>query len=206
MADPVQVIQRGRQLLDLLTDSRFREYQQRHGDPAALQRQIGSALERAAAAVSPDAPDWLPPLRYCVFFLYVEAERDPHLIFDRAAEGKIREAVERLDLFQAEPEWRTLARLLIAWARATRRPTEESDAPARPAPSPPVFRRSPISRLGFQTGAGPTSAPARLAQMEAAASECPDLPSYIAALLQRAGENRTPQGYEQIVPACSRPG
>jgi len=204
MADPAQVIKRARQFLDLLTDSRYREYQQRHGDPAGLQQQIGWALERVAAADAPDAPGLVVALAL-LRLSYAETERDPQLIFDRAAQGKIREAAERLELFQAEPEWDNLTRLLIAWTGASQMPAE-AQALADAAAVASSFREVADLAAWVQTGAPPPSAAGRLAQMEAAASQRPDLPAYVAALLQRAGGAETPRGFEPINPSLLQSG
>jgi hypothetical protein len=114
MADRIQVVQRGQQLLDLLTDSRYRGYRDQHGDPLALHRQLLLALKRAAQSLGSDAPALVPALALLVKS-FAQSKHNPDLFFGAATAGKVREAEQRLDVFDAEPEWRTLARLLIAW-------------------------------------------------------------------------------------------
>lgn len=198
MADPAQVIARGWQLVDLLTSSNYRGYQEQHGDPALLHRQITLALKWAAAGEGPDAPALVASLAL-LQQSYAEAERDPALIFKAAAAGRIREAVERLDLFEAEPEWNTLARLLIAWMGASSNPLETKallDGTAAACDRPELLDF--LAWVQSPGGTAPPFAAPRFAHLEGALAGRPDLPFYVSMILQRAGGAETPQGLEPI--------
>jgi hypothetical protein len=113
MADSDQARSRGAQLLGLLTDARFRDYQQKQGDLVALNQQLVKALEHASASPDPQSPLLVAALAIVLKSYTVEGQAG--WIFERARQGKLVEAQERLDLFDVEPEWRTAARLAIAW-------------------------------------------------------------------------------------------
>ena len=201
------MIQRGRQLLDLLTDSRFREYQQRHGDPAALQRQIGSALERAAAAVSPDAPGLVAALAL-LRLLPLCGSRTRSALDLRPRRGGKDSGSRRAP--RSFP-----GRAGVAHAGAPpdrlgwRDPKADGSATpqARPTPSPPVFRRSPISRLGFQTGAGPTKDTGPVGADGSCRIRVPR-PALLYSRALAAGRRRPKHRRDsnRSIPACSRPG
>jgi hypothetical protein len=189
MTDSGRVIERGRQLLDLLTDSRYREYSLRHGDPVALHRQIATALQRAAQTVGLDSPALVSVLAL-LQKSYAQTKHNPQVVFKVALAGHVREADQRLDLFEAEPEWKTLARLLIAWLAAPQNP-EEARALAEAA-SASCDQPQLQYILGWvrKVPAGiPDGLPAIIGN--------PDL-SYVSAILQRAGGAETIQGMEPI--------
>ena len=189
MADRGQAVERGRQFLDLLTDPRCREYRDRHGDPAALHRQIRSALERAARNEHPDAP----PLVAALAMLQksnAASKHNPQLFFEAALAGQVRDAVLRLDLLDAEPEWGTLARLLISWIAAPQNPTEAKElADTTSAACDQPEHKTLLAWV--QTAPG--GIPAGLAPI----TVIPD-PFYVSAILQRAGGAETVQGMEPI--------
>ena len=168
MADPSQVIQRGRQLLDLLTDFRYREYREQHGDPVALHRQILLALQRAARSVGPDSPALVTAIAQQQKS-YAESKHNPQLFFGAALAGQVREAEQRLDLFEAEPEWKTLARLLIAWIAAQRNPAE---AKALTDVASGACDRPELHTVLDWVRAGPEGIPVGLPLKGPAASSC----------------------------------
>jgi TIR domain/NB-ARC domain len=189
MADPGRAMERGRQFLDLLTDARYREYRDRHGDPAALHREIRSAVERAARSNDPDAP----PLVAALTMLqksYAISKHNPQPIFEAALAGQVQDAVLRLDLLDAEPEWNTLARLLIAWLAAPSNSAEASELADTTSAS---CDQPELQTLLAWVRTAPGLIPPGLAPI----TLMPD-PYYISATLQRAGGAETVQGMEPI--------
>jgi hypothetical protein len=189
MSDPGQVLERGRQLVDLLTDPRYREYQYQHGDHAAIDRHIISALKRAAESAAPEAPA-LVVLLSVLRKSYSATGRDPALIFKAAAEGKIAEAVERLTLFEADEHWDTLGRLLIAWLAPLDRAAEAralTEEVVRSCDRPEL--RSVLAWVrqppdGVPAGLPPISGPPAL--------------SKVSAILQRCGGAEAIEGLEPL--------
>jgi hypothetical protein len=189
MADPSQVPQRGRQLLNLLTDPRYRQYREEHGDPLALHRYIILALKRATKYVGADSPALVSTLALAQKS-YAESKHNPQLFFEAALAGRVREAEQRLDLSEAEPEWKTLARLLIAWIAEPQNPSEATALAQQAAAS--------CDRPELRTA---------LAWVLTAPGEIPGgLPpifdntdqSLVSDILQRAGGAETTQGMEPI--------
>jgi hypothetical protein len=189
MADPSQVGQRGHQLLDLLTDARYRQYREQHGDPLALHRYVILALKRAAKSVGADSPALVSTLALAQKS-YAESKHNPQLFFEAALAGRVREAEQRLGLCEAEPEWRTLARLLVAWIAEPQNPSEARALAEQVAAA--------CDRPELQTA---------LAWVRTAPGGIPDGlppifdnsdPSFVSAILQRAGGAETPQGTEPI--------
>ena len=122
MAETGQIVARADQLLHLLTDSIFRKYQEVRGDPVALNRQISRAVENLVESTAPQAAILLAAL--AIQRESFTVERLPRWIFDLAREGKLGDAVERLALFDCEPEWMAAAELLIAWLAPDQKATE----------------------------------------------------------------------------------
>jgi len=189
MSDLGQAIARGQQLVDLLTNSRYREYHEQHGDAAALGRQITLGIQRAAISGEKEAPTLVASLAV-LRRSYAERERDPGSIFIAAAEGRISEAEQRLELFEPEPHWRTLARLLIAWTAPANRGEEsrslvDSVAPVCERPESSMMLRCDrpeLIKLIEWVRRGPTGVPTGLQPIQGG----PDL-RYILAIMQRAG-------------------
>ena len=74
------------------------------------------------------APE-IPPLIASLELLrrsFAAKARDAARVFQAAAEGRLDAATELLALFEAEPQWNTLARLLIAWDA----PPDRADGPS----------------------------------------------------------------------------
>jgi hypothetical protein len=189
MTDSSRVTERGRQLLDLLTDSRYRAYQEHQGDPLALHRQIAAALERATRGMTGDSPALVAALAL-LQKSYAQEKRDPGMVFDMALVGQVREAEQRLDLFEGEPEWNTLARLLIAWLASPWNPGEA--AALAEATSASCNGPELQTALGWVRRA-PYGVPDRLAAIIGNPQ-----PWHVDAILQRAGGAETVQGIEPI--------
>ncbi len=124
MSDPEQTQARGLQVLRLLSDPRLREYAQKHADLVALNRQLDRAIALAAESPHPQSPALLAGL--CLSAASFAVERLPNWLFELARLGSPGDADERLDLFDAEPDWKTAARLAIAWIASPLRPEESS--------------------------------------------------------------------------------
>ncbi len=114
LADTPAVVQRLTQLVELLTDSRFHSYQRDHGDAKALDQKLTLAIGRSAESTAPEMPGLIASL-VVLRKSYSSTARDAALVFQMAAQGQIADAAELLALFEADREWDTLARLLIAW-------------------------------------------------------------------------------------------
>jgi hypothetical protein len=189
MADSSQVVERGRQLLALFADAPYREYREQHGDPVAIHRQIILALKRAAKSVGPDSP----PLVSALALLqqsYAQAKHNPQVVFEVASAGRVQEAVQRLDLFEAESEWKTLARLLIAWLAVSQNP---ADARSLTEVASASCDRPELQAILAWVRRAPDGIPDGLP----AIIGNPD-PSYVSAILQRVGGAETVQGMEPI--------
>jgi hypothetical protein len=189
MADSSQVAERGRQLLDLLTDPRYRAYQELHGDPAALHRHIILALERATNSFGPDSPGLVSALAQ-LQHVYAVSKHSPQLFFEAATAGHVREAEQRLDLFEAEPEWKTLARLLISWIATPQNPNE---AKALSEETSASFDRPELKAVLAWVRMAPDGTPAGLPKIKAD----PDL-AYVSSILRRAAGAETTDGTEPI--------
>ena len=189
MADSRQVVERGRQFLELLTNSRFRDYRDQHGDPLAFHRQINLALKRAANHVDPELPLIVSSMAV-LERSYAESKHNPELFFSAAHDGKVREAELRLELLEVEQKWRTLARLLIAWIAAPKSPAEARDVTDAAATS---CNEPELQTLlsWVRTGAG--EIPRGLTPI----SPHPYLHK-VSAILQRAGGAEAAEGLEPI--------
>src|SRR5690606_12496330 len=114
MADPRQAAARAQQLLALLLDARYADYLRAHGDAAALNRHLTTAIEHIARSDDATAAPLLAGL-VTLRAQYAARGRDPARIFELAAEGRVADALEHLALLGSAKPWETLARLLIAW-------------------------------------------------------------------------------------------
>jgi len=189
MADPSQVVQRGQQLLDLLTDSRYRGYREQHGDPLALHGQLLLALKRAARNVASDTPALIPALALLVKS-FSQSKHNPELFFGAAAAGRIREAEQRLDVFDAEPEWKTLARLLIAWIAT---PQNSGEAKAFAEASAASCDRPELQTALAWVRRAPDGVPDGLSPILGSPAS-----SEIEAILRRAGGAEVGEGMEPV--------
>jgi len=189
MADPNEVVQRGGQFLDLLTDSRFGDYQRQHGDATALDRGITLAIARAGESTAPEAPALIASLGV-LRKSYGTKARDAARIFEAADEGRLSEAAELLTLFEADKHWDTLARLLIAWVAPAGKAAEAralADEAAKSCDRPNLTSALDWVRLA------PGGVPAGLPKI----SGGPDL-RYVSAILRRAGGAETLEGLEPL--------
>jgi hypothetical protein len=125
MSLPDEAETRTRQLIDLLTNEQFRTWQHTRGDLVSLNRQLANALKNAASNDTPQAPVWLAAI--AVALEQYRVNREPRAVFDLARQGKIAEAVARLDLFQADRDWATASRLLIVWLGSQMKSAQATD-------------------------------------------------------------------------------
>ena len=177
MADPEQAQSRGLQMLRLLTDTRFQEYQQKQGDAVSLDRQLAKAIRNAATNSHPQAPALITAL--VVASEPYTVRRQPGRIFELARQGHLDGALERLDLFDPEPEWRTAARLAIAWLGTASKPVE---ARARVEATAGECDRPELQRLLAWVREAPDGAPQNLPEIQGG----PHL-FQISSILERAG-------------------
>jgi len=178
MADGSQVAKRAAQLVDLLNNERFLKYQRQHGDATALDAKLTLAISRTVESTAPEIPGLVASLVLLRRSTAATA-RDAALVFQKAAEGDIPEALDRLALFEADHNWDTLARLLIAWLAAPERAAEARalvDATARSCDTSQL--RSMLSWVKQPAGRVPDN----LREI----ARAPDL-HYVSAMLQRAG-------------------
>ena len=177
MADIAQIVPRATQLITLLEDERFQEYQRQHGDATALDFKLTLAIQRASASGAPEAPALIATLAL-LRKSHAAKARDAALVFQHAAAGHIDDAVARLALFEAEPHWGQLARLLIAWVAP---PEKAGQARAHLDGTAAAWDLPPLSTaLAWAQQA--VGVPPGLRTIELA----PDL-HLISAILQRAG-------------------
>jgi hypothetical protein len=189
LADPAQVEVRAEQLVTLLSDSRFRGYQQRHGDATALDRNLVLAISRAVEGTSPQIPSLVASL-VLLRKLYATGARNPASIFQAAAEGRLSEAVALLELFDADRHWDTLGRLLIAWLA----PSQNADeARALVDEVAPLCDAPHLQQMLAWVRQPPGAVPAGLSAISAR----PTL-SYVSAMLQRAGGSEKVEGLEPL--------
>ena len=189
LTDPQQLVARVKQLIALLTDSRYSNYQRRHGDATALDRMLSLAIEHTATSVAPAAPGLIAALATLQKSYAAEA-RDPSRVFAAAVEGRLTDAGVRLTLFEAERPWDTLGRLLIAWLAP---PDKAADAHDLVRQLAPLCDKPRLQRMleWVQVPAGGT--PPNLQGL-------PHPPSLqtISSLLQRAGGAEMIEGLEPL--------
>jgi hypothetical protein len=177
MLDRHQVHARGLRLVRLLTSRRFQEYQQQQGDLVVLHRQLAKAVERAAESSAPQSAAMMAALAVAARS-YSVAKR-PGWLFELALEGKVDDAEVRLDLFDAEPEWMTAARLTIAWLAAERNP---ADARALTTRTAAACDRPELRSLLAWVQEAPDGVPPGVVEIQGG----PDL-YQVASILERAG-------------------
>ena len=189
LTDPRQVVARAGQLIGLLGDERYSQYQRRHGDATALNGKLTLAIKRAAESDAPEVPGLIASLAV-VQQAYAAESRNPERIFEAVDEGRLLDATERLALFEAEPEWDTLTRLLIAWVAPPERAAEArtlTEATAGSCDDKVLRRMLAWVRLA------PNGVPGDLRVI----SGGPGM-QYISAILQRAGGAEAVEGLEPL--------
>jgi hypothetical protein len=188
LSEPAEVVPRATQLIELLCDEKFQEYQQEHGDATELVRKIELAIRRVGRSTAPEVPALMAALVLLRKSQSSEA-RNAALIFEAAAKGEISEALQLLALFEAERRWDTLARLLIAWVSPVEKANEAKALAAEAAEScdSPTLQRA----LAWVRHA--PKIPAGLKE----ASGGPEL-GYVSAILQRAGGAEKLEGLEPL--------
>ena len=187
MADPAQTASRCRQLIELLTDQRFLEYQRQH--VATVYHQLSLGLRRASVASTSDMPALLAAL--AVTMRAYTVSHNPDRIFSLAREGELRSAADCVDLFEVDHEWRAAALLAIAWIGARTRPDQAADLIAKAAT---MSDMQPLRALHAWVAHAPDGVPPGLQEV----SGGPDL-TYIAAILQRAGGTGAQTGVEPLL-------
>lgn len=177
MAQSAQTVLRANQLARLLTDATFREQLQQHADPVALNRLIGVALQQLADSAEPQAAVLLVALAVAGKSFVVE--RQPRWIFDLARQGKVDDALLRLALFDAEPEWAVCAKLLVAWLAPNSSDAQTKALADTPAAQPGAAEANTLREW---VRLRPLGVPAGLMPLP------PPPPLYtISAMLERAG-------------------
>ena len=189
LADSSQVVERATQLINLLTDKRFESHLRQHGDATALNLKLTLAIQRAAESSAPEVPGLIPAIA-SLRKAYASNARNAVDVFAAAAEGKISEAEERLAMLEADRQWHTLARLLIAWVA----PADKSDEAKRLTDA---TEKSCDSSLLQQALAWVRLSPAGIPPLTRETSGGPNL-RYISAILQRAGGAEKIEGLEPL--------
>jgi hypothetical protein len=188
LADPEQVVARVQQIIALLTNPRFSNYQRQHGDATALDRRLTLTIRRAAESSAPQIPSLMAAL-VLLRKSYAAKARDASLIFQAAAQGRIDDAVELLALFEADRYWDTLARLLIAWVA----PEDKAGAAAAflldAEKSGEATLQIAVAWVRHSLGGPPPNLPE--------ISGGPNL-RYVSAILQRAGGAEKLEGLEPL--------
>jgi hypothetical protein len=188
MSAPGQARPRAAQLLRLLTDARLHDYQQKHGDLVELHRQLGQAQARLAGDSHPDSGPLLAALSLAASSFAVE--RQPGWIFDIARQGNPTDAEERLELFDAEPEWETAARLAIAWTGWASKPEDSREIASRASAR---SDRPELQRLLAWVREAPSGVPSGTSAFNGG----PGL-DYVAGILKRAGGAEGMTGIEPL--------
>jgi hypothetical protein len=124
MSDPKQSAARCRQLLDLLADQRFSDYQHQK-DLSSIHRTLGIGLRKASSIATPDMSTLTAALAIAMRGYAVTYQ--PERLFALAREGELRRADESLELFEADHEWRAAALLTVAWIGAGVKPDQARD-------------------------------------------------------------------------------
>ncbi|MEO8256533.1 MAG: TIR domain-containing protein [Acidobacteriota bacterium] len=189
MADPAAAAPRATQVIALLSEQRFQRYQRQHGDATALDRQLTLAITRAAESAAPEIPAQMARLLR-LRKSYAATARDAALVFQTAAGGRLAAAAELLTLFEADRDWNTLARLLIAWVAPGEKADEARAFVAETAEScDTVDLRTALAWVRQPGGGVPPGL--------SAITGGPDL-RQVAAILQRAGGAETSEGLEPL--------
>ena len=119
LGDTSRVVERGKQLIDLLSDKRFEEYLRQHGDATALDLGLTLAIRRASESRAKEIPALIASL-VLHRKSYASEARNAALVFEAAAQGKITDAAELLALFEVDRDWNTLAQTLDRVGFSTR--------------------------------------------------------------------------------------
>jgi TIR domain-containing protein/NB-ARC domain-containing protein len=191
MSDPEQTQTRGFQLLALLGDPRLRDYVQKHADLVTLNRQLDRAIALAAKSAHPQSPTLLAGL--CLSLASFAVERLPNWLFE-LARGNPGDAVERLDLFDAAPEWKTAARLAIAWIASRLKPDDSNSLADDAAP---MCNLPELRKLLAWVRQAPDGIPPDLAEGVQKTEGEPDLVQ-ISRILERAGGAEGTVGIEPL--------
>jgi hypothetical protein len=202
LADTSRVVERGRQLIALLSDKRFEEYLRQHGDATALDLGLTLAIRRASESRAKEIPALIASL-VLHRKSYASKARNAALVFEAAAQGKITDAAELLALFEIDRQWNTLARLLIAWVSP---PDKAADAKAFVDDTENSCDCLLLKRVLAWVRHSPAGVPEGLREK----SGGPDL-RYVSAILQRAGgaeklEGLEPLNYEDLVSGTDATG
>jgi hypothetical protein len=202
LTGPQQIVPRSQQLIALLNNPRYGEYQRQHGDATALDRKLTLAIQRAAESPAPQVPALIASL-VLLRRSYAAKARDAALVFQCAAQGRINSAAELLTLFEADRHWDTLARLVIAWGAPAGKAGEAKAFAEDTAKSCDVPQLQTALAWVRHALGGP---PPVLREI----SGGPDL-RYVSAILQRAGgaeklEGLEPLNYEDLVSGTDATG
>jgi len=195
MGDPKQSAARCRQLLDLLADRRFSDYQHQK-DLSSIHRTLGIGLRKASSMAVTEMPTLTAALAIAMRAYTVTHQ--PERLFTLARDGELRRAAESLELFEADHEWRAAALLTIAWIGAGVKPDEARELieKARELSDVP-----PLPALREWALKGPSGIPPGLSEK----SGGPNLEA-ILAILARAGGVGNPTGVEPLMIEVYPPG
>ena len=121
-----------------------------------------------------------------------EVTRQPKLAFDLARQGKIADAVARLEFFEADHDWETASRLLMAWLASPWNPAGARELVEETATD---CAKPELQGLLAWAKEGPNGIPPGIAPLSGGPSA-----DYVSKILQRAGGSEGLEGIEPIHP------